>query len=95
MDFGMRPPRIREVDLLETPSFLVKLWNSEVVLRNLRSLMARPGGVVIDTQAFLTLDLELRGRFASSACRAWACLRKLNYLHQHYWWPWSCRRTIL
>ena len=66
VDFGMRPPRIREMRrLVETPSFLTEaLEQRSGTQKPTLAFAVDLEAWSIDTQAFLTLDLELRGRFA-------------------------------
>jgi len=66
VDFGMRPPRIKEMRrLVETPSFLVEaLERRSGTQKPTLAFAVDLEAWSLDTQAFLTLDLELRGRFA-------------------------------
>ena len=97
VDFGVRPPykgdaSTRRDAFLCTEALEQRSGTQKPTLAFAVDLEAWS----IDTQAFLTLDLELRGRFAKFGLpRIGAVFEDANYLHLHYSWPWSCRRTIL
>jgi len=69
LDFGLVPPRIREARRLkETPAFLASALEARSGFRKPSLAFALDVEAwAIDTPSFLTLDLELRGRFAKYA----------------------------
>lgn len=69
LDFGLVPPRIREARRLkETPAFLASALEERSGARKPSLAFALDVEAwAIDAPAFLTLDLELRGRFAKYA----------------------------